>query len=364
MSLPIYGTTNLDDVGTNAPTKTIEQTQGTPPASPNEDAPVAFATQGKGAPNDDNSNGPNTISGTKQIINQSFNEQITPQPNVLDQYASYTYNLAWYLMPPDAFNNMTPSPNVNEWVLIAKSGGAEAQTDASGNGKRSPFFPIDYYLDNLVIEAGLVGSGPGSQMATAGATSFSFQVTEPNGLTLPGALAGAVKDFYKQNNITAATPAESFFCMVIQFFGYDAQGNLVEAGRSGNQSGESSAASPRAIVKKFYPFVIQGFDFKLTSNGVLYNITGSAPSYNYNLGTMRGVIPAQFECVGVTVKDILVGTGDPTSVVAKAEGRDAEETPTVKTPFSPAADSAETAALFNDGTGYEAGYDPNAGWSA
>jgi hypothetical protein len=32
-------------------------------------------------------------------------------------------------------------------------------------------------------------------------------------------------------------------------------------------------------------------------------------------------------------------------------------------PFVPQADSAETAALFNDGTGYAPGYDPNAGWS-
>lgn len=367
MSYPIYDEVPPVDSGTDDSTRTLDQTQSIPAQeSTNEDSPVAFTSPGAGSPNDDNSSGPNTAAGTNQIINQSFNEQIKPQPNVLDQYASYTYNLGWYLMTPTMFKALSNEPpNINEWILIAKSGGADAQTDPNGNGKRSPFFPIDYYMDNLVIEAGLTGSGAGSQMATAGATSFSFQVTEPNGLTLPAALAGAVQDFYKQNNITDSSPAEAYFCMVIQFFGYDQNGNLVEVGKSGNQNGSSSIASPRAIVQKIYPFVIQGFNFKLTTNGVVYNITGTAPALYNNLGTMRGVIPAQFECVGSTVKDILVGVGDPKSVVAKQDGRDAQSTPTVKSSPAPAAepDDAQTASLFNDGTGYEPGYDPNAGWS-
>jgi hypothetical protein len=131
--------------------------------------------------------------------------------------------------------------------------------------------------------------------------------------------------------------------MVIQFYGYDTAGNLVEVGKAGNQSGSSSLASPRAIVQKVYPFAIQAFDFKLTTNGVVYNITGTSPSYNFNLGTMRGMIPAQFECVGSTVKDILVGVGDPKSVVARSDGRDAQSTPTVPTAPQPAADQVDTA---------------------
>ena len=346
MSYPIYTQDQVNqDLGTNAPTRTLEQTQGTSAnQAAAEDSPIAFTAPGAGAADDDNSSGPNTAAGTRQIINQSFNEQIKPQPNVLDQYASYTYNLGWYLMTPLQFKALSDGPpNINSWILIAKSGGADAQTDPRGNGKRSPFFSIDYYMDNLVIEAGLTGSGAGSQMATAGATSFTFQVTEPNGLTLPAALAGAVQDFYKQNNITDSSPAEAFFCMVIQFYGYDTAGNLVEVGKAGNQSGSSSLASPRAIVQKVYPFAIQAFDFKLTTNGVVYNITGTSPSYNFNLGTMRGMIPAQFECVGSTVKDILVGVGDPKSVVARSDGRDAQSTPTVPTAPQPAADQVDTA---------------------
>ena len=189
---------------------------------------------------------------------------------------------------------------------------------------------------------------------------------EPNGLTLPGALAGAVKDYYKQSNVTDVDPASAYFCMIIKFFGYDEQGNLVQAGRAGNQNGFSSIASPSAIVQKAYPFVIAGFDFKLTTGGVVYNITGRSPPYNFNLGAMRGMIPAQFELVGATVGDVLVGTGTASSVVAKPDERDATATPTVPTPPAPAPqpDSPQTASIFNDSTGYQPGYDPSAGWSA
>jgi hypothetical protein len=337
MAFPIYNTVPPEDSGTNAPTRTLDQTQGTAASRAVEDSPIAFTAAGAGAADDDNSNGPNTAAGTAQIINSSFNQPVTPQPNVLDQYASYTYNLGWYLMTPVMYRELSNGPpNVNSWLLIAKSGGAEAQTDPRGNGKRSPFFSVDYYIDNLVIEAGLTGSAAGSQMATAGATSFSFQVTEPTGLTLPAALAGAVQDFYQQYNITDSSPAEAFFCMVIQFYGYDSAGNLIQAGRAGNQSGSSSPASPRAIVQKIYPFAIKAFDFKLTTGGVVYNIEGASPAIYHNLGTMRGVIPAQFECVGATVKDVLVGTGNLGAAAAQSDGREAKSTPTVKTPPKPA----------------------------
>jgi hypothetical protein len=98
-------------------------------------------------------------------------------------------------------------------------------------------------------------------------------------------------------------------------------------------------------VQKVYPFAIQSFDFKLTTSGVVYNIVGSSPAIYHNLGTMRGVIPAQFECVGATVKDVLVGTGDPSSVVAGSDGREADSTPTVKTAPQPAAEPVGT--VFN-----------------
>ena len=178
MAEPVDNNNVPTDSGTDAPTVTLDQSQGTPAPNINEADANAWGSEdsatytgpgslgfapssaGAGSVNDDNSNGSNTNAGTAQIINSTYNAQITPQPNVLDQYASYTYNLAWYIITPDQFADLSNGPpNINSWVLIAQSGGADAQTNARGTGQRSPFFPIDYYMDNLTIESGLVGSG-------------------------------------------------------------------------------------------------------------------------------------------------------------------------------------------------------------
>jgi hypothetical protein len=69
-----------------------------------------------------------TKSGTDKIFNASTNpgNPITPSPNVLDQFASYTYSLSWYLLTPQQANIMssTSKINTNEWSLLMQSGGA------------------------------------------------------------------------------------------------------------------------------------------------------------------------------------------------------------------------------------------------
>ena len=69
-----------------------------------------------------------TRSGTDRIFNAATNpaNPITPSPNVLDQFASYTYSLSWYLLTPQQANVMsnTSKINTNQWSLLAQSGGA------------------------------------------------------------------------------------------------------------------------------------------------------------------------------------------------------------------------------------------------
>ena len=87
-----------------------------------------------------------TKSGTDKIFNAASNpgNPITPSPNVLDQFASYTYSLSWYLLTPQQANVMssTSKINTNEWSLLMQSGGAAppvtptapAPATAPGNG--------------------------------------------------------------------------------------------------------------------------------------------------------------------------------------------------------------------------------------
>ena len=52
--------------------------------------------------------GKTTTTKTQQEVNASSNAptQITPQPNVLDKFGSYTYNASVYLMTPEQYQQM------------------------------------------------------------------------------------------------------------------------------------------------------------------------------------------------------------------------------------------------------------------
>ena len=301
--------------GTNAPTRTLQQTQGTPQSPPvdyanqqggeggysappnatNVAAPIT--NPGVGAPRDDNT-APNTNS-TQQTINASFNQKIIPQPNVLDNYTSYTYGLSWYLLSPSqsaAFLN--GSRNVATWSRLAQSGGA------SSIG-RNDFFKLDYYMDNLNIETNVPLKGTG--MAHS-ALSLDFTVTEPNGLTLVKNLYDAVSTVYKKDNVTNnASYLMATYCMVIRFYGYDANGNLANPICGQGLVGYPNQTDTKAVVEKFYPFIIQELKFRVANKAIEYQIKGKPVGQYTALSQDRGSIPFQFQLAGETVSDVLIG---------------------------------------------------------
>ena len=85
-------------LGTTNPERELNQTQATPGININSAIPPTFQSAGAGAPRDDNVSP--TTNTTQQILNANFNQVIKPQPNVLDQFASYTYGISWYLLTP------------------------------------------------------------------------------------------------------------------------------------------------------------------------------------------------------------------------------------------------------------------------
>jgi hypothetical protein len=91
--------------------------------------------------------------------------KITPQPNVLDRFATYTYSASVYMMTPDQLDAYTRSGrrNVQGYNLLFQSGGAPnnigGPQGGSGpsNAGRNPFFPLDYYIDTITINNSLFG---------------------------------------------------------------------------------------------------------------------------------------------------------------------------------------------------------------
>jgi hypothetical protein len=318
--------------GTNPPVKTLTETQSVPPTTG-----TAAATEGRpggepgaGALGEDGA----TAANTKQVLDTVGNKPFQPRDNVLDQYASYTYNIGWYILTVSQYNALqnTAKPSISQYNLLMQSGGAPENvggvkpelTDASGRrtgssdprsttfvggdstkAGRNPFFGLDYYLDNLEITSLPVGKGT---LRANNDAALKFTVTEPANITLINNLYLAVKELYTDPAVTATT---AYYALVIRFYGYDERGNIVQARNSDNND---------AVVEKIIPFKLSNIEFEVSNKLVEYQVTGVGVPYNMGFGSNLGVIKSKIELSGATVKDMLTKGVDPTAVSA-ADGR-------------------------------------------
>jgi len=348
------GRVNRDDVetGTDEPTRTQEQTQATPPAGngapllyapPGDEdavqAPFTNTQAGAGAPREDGT-APNNNS-TAQLINSSFSQRIVPQPNVLDEYASYTYAITWYLLTPDQYNEMTRTQKKNcaSWQLLMQSAGAPTQvsgatSNSTATAGRNKFFDKDYYIDDLEIDSLVPLKGTG---AANTATDIRFRVTEPNGITLIENLYRAVKTLYEQKNVSKnANYPMAQYCLVVRFYGYNENGEIVTTGRRGT-NGKTNLTDPRAIVEKFYPFVITNIRFRIPKDRVVeYDVQAKPIPHFYNKSQDRGTIPFAFELIGETIQQVLVGKPVGTVYPASPGERRDSPQPNTSAPTQPA----------------------------
>ena len=348
------------EVGLDGRIRPQTQTQSTPPAGNGSALPFVqtgtglnilpedltaleepyVATQAGAAANQDDNTVPNS-NRTAQIINSRFNQRIVPESNVLDEYASYTYAITWYLLTPDQYNEMIRSQKKNcaSWQLLMQSGGAPTQAagvtaNSTATAGRNQFFDLDYYMDDLEIDSLVPLKGTG---AANTATDIKFKVTEPNGITLIENLYKAVSNLYKEKNVSKqANYPMAQYCLAVRFYGYNDNGELVTTGRRGT-GGKTNLTDPKAIVEKFYPFVITNIKFRIPKDRVVeYEVQGKPIPHFYNKSQDRGTIPFAFELTGETVGKVLrgkpVGTVYPTS---PGERRDSPQ-PTPGAPSQPA----------------------------
>ena len=389
---PVTSTNGNVDLGTNAETVTLANSQAiaSPPAEGAIAAPgapfldprqraefnqlqgsgaVAGATPtnsggqaGVGARGDDAAQ-PVTNS-TRNRLDELYggaSNAIISQDNILDNYASYTYSLSWYLVDPDTYNKLVKSPkrNLEGYYLLVQSGGAPInnqvptntsttatnQTSANIGYGRSPFFPLDFYIDNLEFNVTYGGTPVAGGAATF--SDLSFSVYEPNGISMLDNLYRAVSDLYTKKNLVkpGAPPnySAAMYVIAIRFYGYDIDGNLVQpiAKRTG-------ATDNRAAVEKFIPFIISSIDFKVANKLVEYQVKGVSPGTATGFSTNRGSIPQNFQFQGTTVKDILVG-----SVVQQTASEAAGDQTRNGVPIE-SSPPASGAASANDGNAGEA----------
>lgn len=291
--------------GTNDPTRTVKSSQSTPaatartpiqPGSPSSPStgPTAAVTRGTAADGDDASNG--VVSRINDIFGGS-NARIIDQPNVLSQYASYTYNISIYLMDKDEYASLLQGrTNLNALNLLMKSGGA-------ATGQRNQFFPLDYYLDDLQIRSIINGRGTGG---AHNAFQLRFKIFEPNGITFIQNLVAATQLYVAQRGGTAPQNyAAQNFLMVIRFYTYDENGRPINA-TGGLDPGDGTLAQ-QAAIEKLIPFQFTAIRFRIANRITEYDCEAAAIRNVMATGQTRGVIPYNIELTGQTLQSLLKG---------------------------------------------------------
>lgn len=314
------------DTGTNSPVRTTEQTQST--YYENDGTSPSATIEGGTATKDDAAS---TTTATKQTdVNAANNNtiKVTAQPNILDDFYSYTYSASVYLMKPEQYTRLLNSSTkkIDGYNLLFRSGGAatnvggvrsppsaggptEFDAGAMGedpvtlpDGGRSPFFPDDFYIDSVTIENQILGKGTG---AAHMASSLKFTVIEPQGITLLDRLYKAVA-----NNEPKATSdgkvnyTAALYLMVIRFYGYDQDGNIQLPIKGGLQS-DSNTSDPKAAVEKFIPFQLTKVNWSIGSKTVSYDFEGAPVGQIQGGYTARGTIPYDIQLSDMTVGGLL-----------------------------------------------------------
>ena len=343
------------DSGLDAPTRTLEQTQatsegsnllgGTPIVAPPTDSVlgglepgefsqrVAPTSPGVGA--NDNNIPPNT--GTKQTELNADQDSppVKPQPNVLDKYSSYTYVASVYLCSGTQYRKLLTGSDkkIDGYQLLFQSGGApvsdgvirpvQTQTDVdtaqttTNNFKtagRNPFFDADFYIDSITLETATMGKGTGSAHL---ATSLKFTVVEPQGITLLNRLYKAVQNFTPIGANGKVNYLSAVYLMVIRFYGYDQNGNMVMPIRGGLET-PGSTSDPKAVVEKFIPFHVRTINWGVSSKLVTYEWDCAAVGQQVAGTTARGTIPYDIQLTNTTVGGLLKGPAKYSTAQAAA----------------------------------------------
>ena len=327
----------------------------------------AAVTPGVGAPNEDRPP-PRPDKATVEV-NNGFNKNtlIAPQPNILDRYASYTYNISVYLTSPEQYRQLITSKRrkINGYNLLFQSGGApinvggaqgalgaaqqaaQADLEAEGIGfvpgantpgasapdaGRSPFFPDDFYIDSVTID----NQFPGKQTGAAHmVTNMKFTVIEPAGITLLDRLYEAVQDFAPKDATGAINYTAAQYLMVVRWYGYDQSGKLVRPGAAG----PDGLSDPNAVCEKFVPFIIKKINWSVSNKLVSYDFECGPIGQQIGGTTARGSIPYDIELSDSTVEGLLGGD------VKYGTGTSSNANPGASTTAATNQSNAETARL-------------------
>ena len=294
----------------------------------------------------------NNSTSTKQAeVNASEASlvKIIPQPNVLDDYYSYSYQISVYLCNDSQYKRLMFGNNLklDGYQLLFQTGGAPLNrdgvrpqpaagtTDQDGgtvppeernypDGGRNPYFDNDFYIDSVSLENKLPAGGSGGAHFD---TDLKFTLIEPQGMTLLERLRDAVENHSPQNENGKVNYLAATYVMVIRFYGYDQSGNIVMPIKGGLTVG-GQTSDTQAVVEKLVPFQITNIDWTIGSKTTSYEWKCKPVGLNIAGSTARGTIPYDLQLNAASVGKLLNGQARYTSTSAPVSNPGASTTAT------------------------------------
>jgi hypothetical protein len=279
-------TSTVSTTGGNTPTTKGRITQG------GNEAAVSNSDDAYQNPQNTVGTASQAVEGRAAIADE-FLQTITPTPNKLAGLASQTYSLSVYLMEQNEFKQFlnTDRKILPTQQLLMQSGGAPI-------GQRNKYFDLDFYPENFELKCQVGTQGTSSPH---NAVTMKFDVLEPQGITFLERLRQAV---WEHTGNQSATINGQNYLMVIRFYGYDENGNLIS---NAQQNGGETTSDPNSLVEKFIPFQMANIRYKIQSQAVEYNIDCVIPQTIVGYSTARGSIPFNFQLNAPDVQTLFNG---------------------------------------------------------
>lgn len=245
--------------------------------------------------------------------------------NPLSQLSSYTYAITLYIVTPEAANYFANNGKLPDnaadgrYFIVAQSGGINSDIEPRGltsdpQSTPGPGKPgLDFYIDDLSLETVLVAQD-GSKTATIN-TSISFKITEPIGYTFLTKLTKLCRQINELSPVikngdigSRPNPYQQHYMLSIRFYGYDANGNLMQTGDLGQDYLDrwGIVGDNNALYERLFPITATKVGFKLAAKTpTVYNWEGVIQGVQAAMGAKHGLVPTNTNIEGSTVGEVL-----------------------------------------------------------
>lgn len=259
-------------------------------------------------PREDTSQPYDSVIADKTKINA--NPRIKPEDNLLNSYASYTYNIGLHMLSintynkligANAFNTSEAFNYVPENVLVVSGGrlGLTNQISDIETGtvitspQRHPFWQENFFFEELKFRTVI---SPTQASRGTNVIEGQMQILEPNGFTFINRLIQTVLNINPNTNYMFNP-----YMIQIDFFGQ-------HANTEGSTATEKNPVRLDPL-KKLFPICMTSIKTRVTNKGTVYTID-FVPYSHRAFNRVNNVSPANFNIAATTVQEFFNNNTD------------------------------------------------------